>query len=132
MASKRTKKATIACIILSILHALCLLGPFLYYLPAAFIAGEIVEKISLGLSTILCIVLALISLVVDTRHKAGLHKSIIWVLILAITLSFAHIRPFIYIMAGVSILDELILVPLKEHFRAIKITNKEIDKAMNR
>lgn len=132
MASKRTKKAAAACIILGILHALCLLGPFLYYLPAAFIAGEIVEKISLGLTTILCIVLALISLVVDASHKAGLHKSIVWVLILAITLSFAHIRPFIYIMAGVSILDELILVPLKEHFRAIKITNKEIDKAMNR
>lgn len=132
MASKRTKNARVAHIIFSILHFICLLGPFFYFIPAAFIAGEVVQKLALGLTTILALVFAAISLLVDVKHRAGLHRSILWILVLGLLMSLAAIKPFIWIMAIASIVDELVFVKLAEHFKTVKNTNKEIDKALNR
>lgn len=132
MASDRTKQARVLQIIFFTIHILCLIGPFVYYLPAAFILGEVVQKISLGLTVILAIVLAAISFIVDVTHRAGLHRTILWLLIIGIMTCLARVQTFIWIMAITSILDELIFSRLANKYKTIKNTNKEIDKALNR
>ena len=126
--SKITKKAKAFYIIFGILHLLCLLGPFFYFIPYAFITGAVVSKVALGLSTAVSLILALISLLVDTTHKAGLHRSILWTLIGGILFCLSAVKPFIWIMAIASIFDELIFSPLKARFKTKYHTNKEIDK----
>lgn len=126
--SKRTKKLKRLCVFFTILHLLCLIGPFLYFLPAAFIGGEVVSKIVLGFSTVVSIILALISFLVDFKHRAGLHRSIMWTLIAGILFCLSSIKPFIWIMAIASIFDELIFTKLKDHYHTAHLTNAEIDK----
>lgn len=131
IASKTTKKAKAAWIIFGILHLLCILGPFFYFIPYAFITGEVVSKLALGLSTIVSVVLALVSLIVDTSHRAGLHRSIMWTLIAGVLFCLNSIKPFIWIMALTSIFDELIFLPIKNAKKTKYKTNKEIDKRLS-
>ena len=130
-ASKRTKKMVGWGIVFTILHLLCVVGPFLYFLPMAFITGAVVSKIALGLTTVTSLILAAISLLMDVKHRAGLHRGIMWLLIAGILFCLEAVKPFIWIMAVVSILDELVFVKLKDHFKAAAATNKEIDKRLN-
>lgn len=129
--SKRTKKMIGWGVFFTILHILCVVGPFLYFLPAAFITGEVVSKIVLSLTTITSLILAGMSLFLDIKHQAGLHRGIMWLLIAGIIFCLEAIKPFIWIMAGVSIIDELIFVKLKDHFKTAAATNKEIDKRLS-
>lgn len=129
--SKRTKKLKIAAIIFGILHLLCLLGPFLYFLPAAFINGETVSKIVLGFSVVTSLILATVSLIIGVKNRAGLHRGIMWLLIAGILFCLESVKPFIWIMAIVSIVDELIFVKLKDKFKTAAATNKEIDKRLS-
>lgn len=129
-ASKRTKKLTFWKVIFTILHILCLIGPFLYFLPAAFITGPIVGKIALGFTTITSLILAAISLLVDIKHRAGLHRSILWLLMAGILFCLEAVKPFIWIMTIASLLDELIFTKCKDHFTVAAATNKEIDKRL--
>lgn len=126
-----TKKAKTAYIIFGILHLLCLLGPFFYFIPYAFITGTVVSKIALSLTSIVSLILAFIALIVDTTHRAGIHRSIMWTLISGILFCLTSIRPFIWIMATTSIFDELVFSPLKVRFKTKYQTNKEIDKRLS-
>ena len=128
MISKRTKECKIRKIIFTILHFLCLFGPFLYYIPMAFATGEVVSKICLGLTTIVALILAALSFISDVSHRAGLHKSIMWTLIGGLLFCLDAVAPFIGIMTVCSILDELVFVRLKEHYKQAELANKEIDR----
>ena len=128
--SKRTKKLTCLHTIFTILHLICLIGPFLYFLPMAFIGAEVVSKIVISLTTIASLILAGISAFVSIQHRAGLHRSILWLLIAGIMFGLSSIKSFIWIMAGTSLCDELIFTPLKDHFKITAATNKEIDKRL--
>lgn len=132
MASKRTKSARFWCTLFTIIHILFMVGPFLYYLPAAFIMGQVIQKLSLGLATILAIIVAAISLVVDVKHRAGLHRTIMWTMIIGVMLCLTNIQAFIWVIAITSVVDELIITRLADHYRTVKNTNKEIDRALNR
>lgn len=127
MQNERTKHCRARAIILTILHILCLVGPLLYFIPFGFLTGTIVSKVALSFSLIISIILAAISLIVGIKHRAGLHRGIMWLLIGGILFCLEAVKPFIWIMAGISIFDELLLVPLKEHYSAAYKTNKEID-----
>lgn len=127
MISKRTKKYKTLNIIFTILHFLCLIGPLLYFIPYAFIVGEVTTKVILGLSTATSIILAAISLFVAVKHRAGLHRSILWLLILGILTALTSVKPFICIMAVASILDELVFTPIKTASAQKAKINKEID-----
>ena len=131
MASERTKKLKIFGVIFGLLHFLCLFGPFLYFLPVAFITGEIVSKIVLGFSVTLSLIFAAIGFLMNAKHRAGLHRGILWTLIAGILFCLESIKPFIWIMAIVSIIDELIFVRLKDHYKAAAAINKEMDIRMN-
>lgn len=127
MISKRTKKFKILSIIFTIIHILCLVGPFLYFLPAAFITGEVVSKVVLGLSTVTSIILAAISFIISVNHRAGLHRGIMWFLILGILTCLSNIKPFICIMAITNLSDELVFTRLRDSFSSKAKINKEID-----
>lgn len=131
--SKRTKNCKTAHIILSIIHLLCLFGPFLFFIPYGFITGETIEKLGMGITIIILLILAAISLIVDQVHRQSLHKSVMWIMIVGVLFVMNstvvnEIKTFIYIMAGLSILDELLIVPLKTYYKTTYRTNLEIDR----
>ena len=126
--SDRTKQCRNLKNLFGFLHFLCLFGPLLYFVPYGFITGETVSKIAMGMTVATSIVLAIITIVVDVTHKAGLHRTIMWVLIAGCLFCLTEIKAFIWIMAITSIVDELIFVRLKNHYKAALISNKEIDR----
>ena len=128
--SKRTKFCRLMKFIFGFLHFLCLLGPFLYFIPHALIVGEVASKITLTLSCVVSMILAATSLVIDQTHRAGLYRSITWILIAGILFCLASVREFIFIMAIASVLDELVFVKIKNHYSAALISNKEIDRRL--
>lgn len=127
-ASKRTKHCKKLKLFFNILHLLCLFGPMLYFIPYGFITGEVVEKICLSFTVILSIIFSFISLIVGATAKAGLQRSVMWILIAGILFCLKEIQIFIWIMCITSILDELIFSKLKDHFKQAYVANVEIDK----
>lgn len=126
--SKRTKKCRFMKFIFGLFHLLCLLGPFIYFIPYALVTGAVVSKITLTLSCVLSLILGAISLIVDQTHRSSLHRSITWILIAGILFCLASVKEFIWIMAISSILDELIFTKIKDHYAVALISNKEIDR----
>ena len=114
----------------SILHCILLFGPLLFFFPYGFIMGTVVSKVSMGLSVIVSIILAGISVLVDAKHRGGLSKTIMWILISAVLMALTEVKTFIFIMAGTSIFDELIVCPLKDKYRMELISNRTLDKRL--
>lgn len=129
-ASKATKKAKTKKIILGLIHFLLVFGPLFFFFPYAFIVGEAVTKVTMSLSIVISIVLGAISALIDVTKRGGFHKSIMWILIAAVLMALTKVKTFIYIMAGTSVLDELIICPLHERSRTQLITNRELDKRL--
>lgn len=128
MASERTKQCRRRKNLFSFLHFLCLFGPLLYFIPYAYITGEVGHKIALSMTIIASVVLAVISLVVAVNHRAGLHRTIMWFLIAGVLFCLTEIKTFIWIMAITSVIDELVFVRLKDYYKTALISNKEIDR----
>lgn len=128
MESQRTKDCKRNVIILSILHLLCLFGPFIYFIPYGFITGGTSSKVALTLGVTLSIILSAIALLVDVSHRAAIHKTIFWVLIAVLILVLNKVKTFVMIMAVISVVDELIICPLRNRAKTALIANKEIDK----
>lgn len=128
--SDRTKQCRAMTNIFGFLHFLCLFGPLLYFIPYGYITGETVEKICMGFTLILSIVLAIISIIVSVTARAGLHRCIMWALIAGVMFCLSEIKIFIWIMAITSILDELIFVKVRDYYKAALISNIEIDRRM--
>ena len=112
----------------TILHWLCLFGPLLYFVPYAFATGETVQKLTLSLTVVVSAVIYLISVVTSSTHRAGIHRTILWLLIAGILFCLTEIKTFIWVMCITSILDELIFVRLKDRYAELTRTNKEIDR----
>lgn len=110
------------------LHFLCIFGPLFFYIPYGFVTGEPAEKIGLSFTLLATVFLILINIIVDQEHRAGLHKTIMWVLIIGVLFVLEDIKPFIYVMATTSIIDELIITKIKDYYKTALISNKEIDK----
>lgn len=128
MVSDRTKYCRTMKNIFGLFHFLCLFGPLLYFIPYGYVTGDTVEKIGMSFTIILSIILAVISIIVSTTARAGLHRCIMWVLIAGVLFCLKEIQIFIWIMAITSILDELIFTKIKDHYKAALIANKEIDR----
>lgn len=128
MASERTKQCKRRRIIFSILHFLCLFGPFIYFIPYGYITGEMGDKVIMSFSVVTSLILALISAITDIKHRAGLHRVILWGLIIGVLFCLQQVKTFIYIMALTSIVDEIIFVRLKDYYKAAEIANKEMDR----
>ena len=130
MKSERTKQCARRKWIFTILHLLCLFGPFLYFIPYAYATGEMVSKITMSFTVVASLILALFSALVDVKNKAGTHRIILWLLIAGVMFCLSEVKTFIWIMTATSILDELVFVKLKDFYRMAEISNKEIDKRL--
>ena len=128
MAHKRTKKIRLITVILGFLHFILAFGILAYFGISAFVTAEVTSKVVLGLSTGISLILGLISLILDTKHKAGIHRSIMWMLIIGVIHCLESIAPFIWTMAIASILDECIITPAYEHYKTALLANREMDK----
>lgn len=127
--SQITKKCRAKKTFFSILHFLLLFGPLLFFFPYGFIIGTLTTKVTMGLSVVLSLVLGGLSLLVDAKHS-GFSKSIMWILISAVLMALTQVKAFILIMAGTSIVDELIVNPCRNKYKVELISNRAIDKRM--
>lgn len=127
MISKRTKQCKTLSLVLGILHFLCLFGPLLYFVPYAYIVGTAGRKLALSLFLVIALCLSVLSIITSAKTRGGLAKSIMWLLVLGITLCLTEVKTFVYIMAVISIIDELIIVKLRDRYKANYLTNREID-----
>lgn len=129
MESKRTRSCRAIYISMSILHVVLLIAPFLYFFPFSLHIGDKVEKITLAMSSLVAAILVVMSIILDVTHRAGLHKTALWLVIAGITTCIGSISTiFIWIMAAISIADELVIMPIRNKYRLLLISNKEIDK----
>lgn len=126
--SKRTKKCKNMTCLFSVLHLLCLFGPLLYFIPYGYITGETISKVAMSFTVIVSVILAMISLLVEAASKQGLQRCIMWILIAGVLFCLKEVQVFIWIMACTSIVDEIVFIPLKRHYQACLIANKEIDR----
>lgn len=110
------------------LHLLCLFGPLLFFIPYGYITGETTEKVTMSFTIVISIFLLIISLISDIKHRTGLHKTMMWTLIIGIIVALNSIKVFIAIMAATSILDELVFIRLRDHYAFLTKTNKEMDR----
>lgn len=128
MTSKRTKQCKTLSLILGIIHFVCLFGPLFYFVPYAYIVGTAGRKIFLSVFLVVSLCLSIISVITDAKTRGGLAKSVMWLIILGITCCLNEVKIFVYIMAIVSIIDELVVVRLRERYKNSYLANREIDK----
>lgn len=112
----------------SILHLGCLFGPLLYFILYAFATGPVGNKIALSLFLVVAICLSLLAIFGEAKTRAGLNKTIMWILIIGILMCLAEAKVFIYTMAILSIIDELFIVRLKDKYKDAYAANREIDR----
>lgn len=113
---------------MNVLHFLCLFGPLLYYIPHAFVCGEPGQKLCLSLLSIVALCLGLLMIIIDASKRAGFAKTIMWILVLGIAICLEQAKIFICIMAVVAIIDELIIVRIRDKYKTALAANKEIDR----
>ena len=130
MKSERTKQCKRLSILFLVLHILCLFGPLLYFIPYAYIVGEVGRKLALSLFLIVALCLSVVSIISDAKTRGGMAKSIMWILVIGISICLQEVKVFVYIMAIVSIIDELVIVRLRAKYKDAYAANKEIDRRM--
>ena len=130
MKSKRSIKCKRILTILTLVHLACLFVPILIFIPQALTTSEVnnSSKVVISMSGILALILIIISLMSSAIHKLSLHKSIIWIILLAMVLTLPEVKTIIIVMASLSLADELVLLPLRNKYSTMYEVNKEIDK----
>lgn len=128
MKGERTKQCKRLSILFLILHILCLFGPLLYFIPYAYGMGEVGHTLVLSLFLIVALCLSVVAIISDAKTRGGLAKSIMWILIMGISICLIEVKVFIYIMAIVSIIDELFIVKMRAKYKDAYAANREIDK----
>lgn len=113
---------------MAVLHFLAMFGPFLYYIPFAFVTGTPKTSYVVCSTLVISFILLVVSFVIGVTHRAGIHKTIFWVLLLGLTFAVKNQLTLIIVMALASILDEIVFIPLKDKYKRLYETNKEIDK----
>ena len=126
--TKRTKQCRNLRDLFTVLHLVCLFGPFVYYIPTAFINGQPGEKLALSLTMVVALILGAFTLLAEAATKGGLAKSIMWTLILGVCFCLPKVETFVYIMATICIIDEIVIVKLRDHYKTAFLANKEIDR----
>lgn len=128
MKSERTKQCKRLSILFGILHFLCLFGPLLYFVPYALVVGEVGRKLALSLFLIVSVCLSVCAIISDAKTRGGLAKSIMWLLVIGISICLTEVATFVYIMASVSIFDELFVVRMRAKYKDAYAANREIDR----
>lgn len=106
-----------------IFSILCSIGPLVVFTIIGLVQGEGVEKISLTLTAISSIVLAVLAVL----RKIHL-RSTIYVLMIGLWIALDNILPFVITLMVCTMLDELLFTPLYKRWKEDYHTNKQFDK----
>lgn len=110
---------------MEILSMLVTLVPVLVYLVAAFVEGTPAQKLTLGATFTVAVVLTFLNVVLKYRIRSTL-----WILLIGIYVCMRDVLPLIWILAVGTVLDEFMLTPLAKRFKAKYTINGEIDKRL--
>lgn len=97
--------------------------PLLIYAVIGFINGTIGQKVSLGLTLIICLIFTLINVVFKYHIR-----STIWIMLLGIQICLTNITSLLVIISLSTMMDEFIFTPLAKKYKQKYIINNEIDK----
>ena len=118
-----TKKYKRLSFIFGLLSILCTVVPVTYFTVLGFINGEIRNKVTLGCTLMLCLVLVVINII----KKENL-RSPVYIMILGIYMCLDNLLSLFLIMAITTMLDEMVFTPLHTIYKNRAIINREIDK----
>lgn len=122
--TRTTKRDRLLWFIFSFLSIIAFIGPACFFIAEAFITTAIVsEKIVLMTSVIVVLIMTLIVFV----NKVAM-RSRIWILLIAMYICLDNFIFPLFLIGGCQIVDEIILTPLKKHFKNLYTINKEIDR----
>ena len=118
-----TKKYKTKHRLLSLLSLILTLCPILVFTVLAFINGEIHQKLTLGCTLIIAIILVALNVIMKYHIRSTL-----WIVVLGIYTCMDNIMPLLLTIAICTIVDEFIVHPLSKKYKNLYIINKEIDK----
>ena len=118
-----TKKYKRLSFIFGLLSILCTVVPVTYFTVLGFINGEIRNKVTLGCTLMLCLVLVVVNII----KKENL-RSPVYIMILGIYMCLDNLLSLFLIMAITTMLDEMVFTPLHRMYKNRAIINREIDK----
>lgn len=122
----RLKECKIKKLIFGILHFLLMLGPIVGFAIYGFATSEASSQVSFILTAIGALIVAIFSALVAVKHRAGLHRTIMWLLIIGILFMLNEIKSFIWIVAITAIVDEIVISKLYDKYCNLVTINKEI------
>ena len=126
--SDRTKNLRLMKFLFSSLHYIFMFVPLIVFVVMGYVEGTSSQKVTLSLTVTVGLILGIISIFISVKNKAGLHRTILWVVIIGISFCLSKVETFVYVMAMTSIIDEVLLVNLKDRYTNLLTINKEIDK----
>ena len=121
--SIETKKASRASKILTLVHMLLMVGPFIGYSIVAIINSETQEKVILGMTFVAVLIMTVVAMVNDIVIKSRL-----WIILLGLYCCLDYILTPLIIIAICQTVDELFIRPMKNDAKTRLISNKAMDK----
>lgn len=119
-----TKKYHIAAIILLVVSILLNVAPLATYVVLGLTSGAvIVEKVALTSTIFIVLIMSCIAWMNKT-----VMRSRIWLIMLGLFFCLDSIATPLIIIAVTQVVDELIVCPLRAHYKNRYTINKEIDK----
>lgn len=121
--SKRTKTVRTVYWVLWVVSLLLTIGPLIGYTIYGFIEAETKQKVVLSMTSILSIALGAFCAL--SKRKI---RSLVWIVLIGLTVALNHITAPVLVIGICSTVDEFLVDPAVKHYRAMLISNKEIDK----
>lgn len=109
--------------IISLLLNICPLA--VYTIKAMFESDLVYEKVALTMTVFIVLILTIVCFV----NKIVL-RSRLWIILIGVYFCLGEILTPLIIIAICQVLDELIVHPLKKHYKNKYVINKEIDKRL--
>lgn len=123
MTESPTKKYRVISILTGVLSALINILPLGVYAVLGFVQGSVHQKLTLGLTLMIALILVGVNLVFKFHIR-----SVLWVVVLGIYFCINNIMPLLLILAIGTVLDEAIITPVHKRYAEKYRINKEIDK----
>lgn len=118
-----TKKYTKLSHLFATLSIVLTIFPIFVYVILAFAKGQVQQKMTLGITVTISLLLVAINMVFKYHLRSTL-----WILTLGIYFCIDNIMPLLLMVAIGTIVDEFILTPLHKSYKSKANINKEIDK----
>ena len=126
--SDRTKHLRLMKFLFSSLHYIFMFVPLIVFIVMGYVEGTSSQKVTLSLTVAVGLILGILSIFIAVKNRAGLHRTILWTVVIGISFCLSQVEVFVYVMAITSIIDEVLLVKLKDRYTNLLTINKEIDK----